>query len=343
MIAVARSSVTDIRATYPFIYGLYHNLPLEFGVKIVYNGYIEEKGGKGRKKRKFKKKGEKMMKKRIILSLFFAVLACAALTLSVSAAQKYNFPEDAADVNVTLNSRSVLDGEAAIIDSVTYVPLRSFVDLLGAESVSWDASTRTATVKKYNLVARISDRKNYIEANGRYIYLTAPVKNIDDRLFVPIRPISLIFSLDVNWDHQNRTVVLKNTTKVFKSAKDVYNENDLYWLSRIINAEAGGESLMGKIAVGNVVINRKNSRSFPNSIYGVIFDRKHGTQFSPVAIGTIYNTPNAESVIAAKICLEGYTVSDEILYFMNPRLATSNWISKNRPFAFRIGNHNFYK
>ena len=288
-----------------------------------------------------------MKKKRIFgkLILIFATasLFCLMLSLSVSAAQKYNFPEGAADVNITLNSRAVLDGEAAIIDSVTYVPLRSFSELCGADSVSWDASTRTATVKKYNLVAKISDRKNYIEANGRYIYLTAPVKNIDDRLFVPIRPISLIFSLDVDWNSNSRTVVLKNTTKVFKSAKEVYNENDLYWLARIINAEAGGESLMGKIAVGNVVINRKNSRSFPNSIYGVIFDRKYGTQFSPVAIGTIYKTPNAESIIAAKICLEGYTVSDEILYFMNPRLATSKWISKNRPFAFRIGNHNFYK
>lgn len=288
-----------------------------------------------------------MKKKRIFgkLILIFATasLFCLMLSLSVSAAQKYNFPEGAADVNITLNSRAVLDGEAAIIDSVTYVPLRSFSELCGADSVSWDASTRTATVKKYNLVAKISDRKNYIEANGRYIYLTAPVKNIDDRLFVPIRPISLIFSLDVDWNSNNRTVVLKNTTKVFKSAKEVYNENDLYWLARIINAEAGGESLIGKIAVGNVVINRKNSRSFPNSIYGVIFDRKYGTQFSPVAIGTIYKTPNAESIIAAKICLEGYTVSDEILYFMNPRLATSNWISRNRPFAFKIGNHNFYK
>lgn len=288
-----------------------------------------------------------MKKKRIFgkLILIFATasLFCLMLSLSVSAAQKYNFPEGAADVNITLNSRAVLDGEAAIIDSVTYVPLRSFSELCGADSVSWDASTRTATVKKYNLVAKISDRKNYIEANGRYIYLTAPVKNIDDRLFVPIRPISLIFSLDVDWNSNSRTVVLKNTTKVFKSAKEVYNENDLYWLARIINAEAGGESLMGKIAVGNVVINRKNSRSFPNSIYGVIFDRKYGTQFSPVAIGTIYKTPNAESIIAAKICLEGYTVSDEILYFMNPRLATSNWISRNRPFVFKIGNHNFYK
>ena len=288
-----------------------------------------------------------MKKKRIfgklILAFATASLFCLMLSLSVSATQKYNFPEGAADVNITLNSRAVLDGEAAIIDSVTYVPLRSFSELCGANSVSWDASTRTATVKKYNLVAKISDRKNYIEANGRYIYLTAPVKNIDDRLFVPIRPISLIFSLDVDWNSNSRTVVLKNTTKVFKSAKEVYNENDLYWLARIINAEAGGESLIGKIAVGNVVINRKNSRSFPNSIYGVIFDRKYGTQFSPVAIGTIYKAPNAESVIAAKICLEGYTVSNEILYFMNPRLATSNWISKNRPVAFRIGNHNFYK
>ena len=284
-----------------------------------------------------------MMKKRIIFALFIAIFACIALTISASAAQKYDFPEGAADVNVTLNSRSVLEDEAAIIDSVTYVPLRSFSELCGAESVSWNANTRTATVKKYNLELKVSDRKNYIEANGRYIYLTSPVKNIDDRLFVPIRPMSLIFSLGVEWNANSRTVVLKSTSSTFKSAKEFYNENDLYWLSRIINAEAGGESILGKIAVGNVVINRKNSSSYPNTIYGVIFDRKYGTQFSPVAIGTIYNTPNAESIIAAKICLEGYSVSDEILYFMNPRIATSNWISKNRPFAFTIGNHNFYK
>ena len=49
------------------------------------------------------------------------------------------------------------------------------------------------------------------------------------------------------------------------------------------------------------------------------------------------------AVIAAKICLDGYSISDEILFFMNPRIATSNWISKNRPFAFTIGNHDFYK
>ena len=84
------------------------------------------------------------------------------------------------------------------------------------------------------------------------------------------------------------------------------------------------------------------SSQFPNSVYGVIFDKKHGTQFSPVSSGTIYKTPNADSVIAAKICLEGYSINTKVLYFMNPRLATNNWISQNRPFAFRIGTHNFY-
>jgi N-acetylmuramoyl-L-alanine amidase len=289
-------------------------------------------------------KKEKMkIYQKIILMTLLVLLGCVALTVSISAAPKYDFPDGAVEVDVTLNSRSVLEGEAVIIDSVTYVPLRSFSELCGADSVSWNAKSRTATVKKYNLVANISDKLNYIEANGRYIYLVNPVKNIDDRLFLPIRPLSLIFSLDVEWNANNRTVVLKNASKTFAPARNFYNENDLYWLSRIINAEAAGEPLMGKIAVGNVIMNRKRSSSYPNTIYGVIFDRKYGTQFSPVSMGTIYRTPNAESIIAAKICLEGYSISDEILYFMNPRLATSNWISKNRPFAFRIGNHNFYK
>ena len=100
---------------------------------------------------------------------------------------------------------------------------------------------------------------------------------------------------------------------------------------------------LGQIAVGNVVLNRVRSKSYPNTIYGVIFDRKNGTQFSPVALGTIYQKPTASAVIAAKICLEGYTLSNDILFFMNPRIATNNWISKNRPYAFTIGNHRFYR
>ena len=276
-----------------------------------------------------------------ITAILSAIMMIALCVIGANAAE-YDFPEGSASVNVTYNGRRVLEGEAAIIDDVTYVPLRSFSELMGAEKIEWNDRSRTATVKKYNMTATVSQSTPYIEASGRYFYLSNPLKNINDRIFLPVRIAAKLFCVDVDWNADSRTVVLKSTNKPFVNGSEYYNKDDLYWLSRIINAEASGESLRGKIAVGNVVINRRDSRSYPNTIYGVIFDRKNGTQFSPVAIGTIYKTPNAESVIAAKICLEGYTVSDSILFFMNPRIATNNWISKNRPFAFRIGNHNFY-
>jgi len=281
------------------------------------------------------------------------LLVCAFSVLPISAANqgerytvgsewKYNFPEGSAHVNIEIDGIRVLGGEAAIIDSVTYVPLRTFAQLCGAHSVSWNAYTRTATVKDGQTVINIKDGSNYVEANGRYFYSPTPARNIDDRIFVPIRVISKALCVEVDWDADRRTVVLTDTGETLKSGDKFYNSNDLYWLSRIINAESAGEPLEGKIAVGNVVLNRKASPAYPNTIYGVIFDRKGGTQFTPAATGTIYRTPTAESIMAAKICLEGYSIDDRVLFFMNPRIATNNWISQNRPFAFRIANHDFY-
>jgi N-acetylmuramoyl-L-alanine amidase len=89
------------------------------------------------------------------------------------------------------------------------------------------------------------------------------------------------------------------------SGDQYYDSDDVKWLSRIINAEAEAEPLEGKIAVGNVVLNRVASDEFPDTIYSVIFDKANGVQFSPTASGAIYNTPTDESVLAAKMCLDG--------------------------------------
>ena len=118
--------------------------------------------------------------------------------------------------------------------------------------------------------------------------------------------------------------------------------DELYWLSRIINAESGTQPMLGKIAVGNVVLNRVRSDDFPDTIYGVIFDRRFGVQFSPTENGTIYNEPSDEAVEAARLCLEGYSLSDEICYFFNPAIAESTWISENRPWIMTVGDHAFY-
>ena len=130
--------------------------------------------------------------------------------------------------------------------------------------------------------------------------------------------------------------------KKMVKADSAYDYEDLYWLARIISAEAKGESFTGQIGVGTVVLNRVRSTEFPNTVKGVVFDRKYGTQFTPVANGTVYNTPTNSAVVAAKMCLDGYTLSNSVLYFVNPSIATSSWIQNHRKYAFRIGNHEFY-
>ena len=98
-----------------------------------------------------------------------------------------------------------------------------------------------------------------------------------------------------------------------------FSENDLYWLSRIIHAEARGESFDGKLAVGSVVLNRVKNKNYPSTVYGVIFDKKNGVQFSPILDGSIYNNPSRDSINAAKRCLEGYRTNKEILFFINKK------------------------
>ncbi len=281
----------------------------------------------------------KKLKRTSVFVLTLIICVTAIMPLSASAE---SFPQGAAPVNVELDGRLLLDGEAAIINSVTYVPVRAFSELMGADSISWKQSTRTATVKKGTLEIHFTSDALYVGANGRYFFTTEKILNLNGRLYVPIRAIASAFSASVSWDASTRTAIVKSSNKTLTSGANYYNASDLYWLSRIINAEASGEPLEGKIAVGNVVLNRKASPQYPNTVYGVIFDRRGGTQFSPVSMGTIYNSPSQASMIAAKICLEGYSLDTSILFFMNPRIATSNWISNNRTFAFRIANHDFY-
>lgn len=270
---------------------------------------------------------------------FISVLCCLFVLSSFSAVRAAN----ASDVDVFVNGKKLETSDnARIINATTYVPLRAMCELFGASNISWNDGTKTATIHARGIKIHVTQGNTYIEAGGRYFASHEPVRNIGGRLFLPVRLIASAFASTVKWDGGTYTVRITDSGKAPVSGDSYYDANEVYWLSRIIYAESGAESFRGKIAVGNVVLNRVASPQFPNSVYGVIFDKKYGVQFSPTANGAIYKTPNSDSVIAAKICLEGFSINDKVLYFMNPRLATNTWISKNRPYAFRIGTHNFY-
>lgn len=244
-------------------------------------------------------------------------------------------------VNLTLNGTWI--SRAPLINDTTYVPLREFVNLMSETKITYLSSTRTAMVTAPGLEISATDGTNIVYANGRVLYSLSPTRILSDgKMYVPVRTLVKAMGLSVVWDGSSATTRVTGEYTPIIPASKFYDEDSVYWLSRIISAESAGEPMLGQIAVGNVVLNRVASRDFPSSIYSVIFDRKYGVQFTPVANGTIYNTPYFTSVIAAKICLEGFSVSEDILYFMEPTISTSGWIKTNRYYAFSIGHHDFY-
>lgn len=247
-------------------------------------------------------------------------------------------------VRVLLNGQELFTDTPAILrEGTTYVPLRAFAETFSQAEVTWDGRTGTAAVHAPGLELTVQDGKKYMTANGRCFYMAQSIVKQDGRVLVPVRALSAAYGVDVVWDAASRTVCLTGESRPAQSGEQFYDADELLWLARIIHAESQGEPLDGKIAVGNVVLNRVRSADFPNTIYGVIFDQANGVQFTPVANGTVYNTPNEESVAAAKLCLEGAsTVPPNCLYFINASIASSLWVPQNRPYIKDIGNHQFY-
>ena len=161
---------------------------------------------------------------------------------------------------------------------------------------------------------------------------------------MPVRFVAESFGAKVGWDNTYYIVQInKSGVSVNSSLIDWrYTKDEIFWLGRIIEAESSGEPASGKVAVGNVILNRVKSNEFPNTIYTVIFDRTHGVQFEPIMNGSIYNTPSAESMISAKRALRGENIAGNSLYFLNPRTAANSWIANNRPYYMTIHNHDFY-
>lgn len=123
-----------------------------------------------------------------------------------------------------------------------------------------------------------------------------------------------------------------------------YSDSDYNVLLRIVQAEAGNCDMEGRVMVANVILNRVESGSFPNTITKVVY-QKH--QFSPVANGSIKRCKvTAETVEAVERALAGEDLTDGALYFMNRRASSkknASWFDRHLEFLFKHGNHEFFR
>ena len=261
--------------------------------------------------------------------------------------------------------------EYEILNGTTYVTVASFVAVMDPEAVveeengvatvssarveeivddeaedpanvevgTADDEIGTANVVQETLSMTVSDGARYIVANSRYLYAQDGVIMLNDRVAAPIRALAKVFNLGVDYDAEAKAILLNHVEDAgayLQPGDSYYNEDTLFWLSRIIYAESGNQILDGKIAVGNVVMNRVESPQFPNNIYDVLNQKN---QFSP-ASSLSKKTPNSQSELAAKLVMDGAQVVPSALFFA--RAGMSCYASRNRTYVTTIGAHAFY-
>ncbi len=250
-------------------------------------------------------------------------------------------PAQAANVHIMLNGTELsTQPEPCIQAGSTFVPLRDFVTAVDPGcTVSWNGSTRQATVTGSSCTLTLTADSKYVTLNGvRCAASAASWISPSGKFMAPVRLLSLVCGADVSWS-QGSVVVRTGTGSPLPN----WTDEDLYWLTHIIWAESGGEPLESQVAVGNVIMNRLASKQYPNTVYGVIFDTKYGVQFSPTVNGTIYNTPGDVSAQAALLVLKGASGVGNSLFFFNPALTQASWIRNNCTYVATIGSQQFYR
>lgn len=189
--------------------------------------------------------------------------------------------------------------------------------------------------------------QGYMQANGRWLYTPDDYIEVGGSIYLPCDAVSRVLGIALTPSEDlTRLDVDMTPLRLIQGGNEYYamhfSQEELYWLSRIIYAETRDQPMAGLIGVGNVVYNRIASDDFPDTVFDVIFDRKHTVQFDPAADGSVLGDPDERSVIAACLCLEGYNTVGDSLFFVNPDRGDSGWFESALTFVITIGDHDFY-
>lgn len=143
-----------------------------------------------------------------------------------------------------------------------------------------------------------------------------------------------IVTLQAKLEEENRLTQQAAQAGFSDLSSITFAAGDIDLLAAIIECEAGGESYTGKVAVGNVVMNRVKSAVFPNTVLEVIYQNR---QFSPVGSGrfaiVLARGANESCYQAAQDAMAGAAPVGNCLFFRTPIPGLT---------GIQIGGHIFY-
>ena len=112
------------------------------------------------------------------------------------------------DITVTYDGEKIsFDVQPEIVDDRVMVPMRTIFETFGAK-VKWDSDTQTITAKKKSKTIEMTIGSSDMTKNDEtYSFDVSPIIE-DGRTLVPIRAISDMLGLDVEWNEKNNTVTI---------------------------------------------------------------------------------------------------------------------------------------
>lgn len=293
----------------------------------------------------------KLSYKKILPLLLAVAMAaqcfCPAAFADDASAEDIFDPAELQAVRVYVDG--LLSGRAYSRDGCIYLPFEALCAFFEKDlSVLRDEQAQTLTLSFPGFTAETAFGADYMLANGRYLYTPVHYALIRDRVYLPIDTVKTLLGLDVTVSDDGGLVSIDGgSLSVISGGENYYAKtfpySDVFWLPRIIQAEANDQCLAGKIGIGNVVFNRVADADFPNTVFEVIFDTKYCIQFEPVANGSVYNDPGEESVIAAYLALEGYNTAGDAEYFVDPERGSDSWFRRDLDVVCTIGDHTFFR
>lgn len=151
---------------------------------------------------------KKMKKKNVISKILLLLLILSSLIFTGFKPQR--------DIKIYVNGHLIeSDQPPLLIDNRTFVPIRVIAEDLGA-TVNYNKEDRIVTIRrdKTNILLTIGDDIARISSDveARPAILDAPAFLRNDRTYLPLRSISELFGMEVNWDGGKRAVYIKENS-----------------------------------------------------------------------------------------------------------------------------------
>lgn len=266
-------------------------------------------------------------------------------------------PSEAASTPIPVNGKAVYTDSFIQNDSMM-VPAKFFIN--AGVQVGWNENYHSVTLKKGDMILGLPSGKNYVDVYTKQSgtwkreYIKTTTTDRTDGTYIPLRYTAekLGFTLSGNSPAivslSTQQAVPKPSAQPKDTENSGYTKEELNWLYKLTEAEAGGEPYEGKVAVAASVLNRVHSPEWPNTLKEVIFqvdtfNGKSYYQYSPVLDKRIYNVQASKETIAAvQEALHGKDPSRSALVFYNPDKTDNQWV-RSRPVTVKIGSHVFSK